>query len=501
MATNNDIKMVVDRKILMTVNIFFGTYLLLLPVYALGAHRWVKLLIIGVMIFEIALFAKISVTRATGITPRFVEDGECYFNKDTRAAIAYIKSRDSDFFRIAKDHQGCTLNDSLIEGYNGTTGYHGFGSTDLVSFYHELGLSKKSARLDSYRFGFEQSPYLLSLFNVKYYIADDPGANPEGFKLVKRFGKRYIYENQYSLPLGVSYEHELPRLKFHKIKANGVKRALLLKSFVREKAAERPTEFKTIDAKEVNRIKAVSSEVFDWATDIETRNMLLLSSNHKDDFYYLTKNEDPMIIYSMEKTRYFNDLKIKINIHSETDTIGQIFWKINAFAQNKSLTFRVAKGRRTYVLDVGKVAFNSLRLDVGAESGKKIHIHKIQLFTYHISGMDFEESIAKLKAGGLKIVEFTNNYLKGSIQTNTEKMLFFSIPYDHGWSALLNGQKQTLEKINLGFLGMKLPPGNHIVELRFIPKLLYEGIFVSILSLIIALLLYYRFPKFKVSVT
>jgi uncharacterized membrane protein YfhO len=452
------------------------------------------------MVFEIALFAKITVRKASGISPSFITEGKCYFDKDTDAIIAYLNARDNDFYRIAKGKHACTLNDALIQGYNGTTGYHGFASTGLVSFYQKMGLSIFTPRIASYRYGFERSPYLLSLFNVKYYISDDPFVFPEGFQLLKRFGNRYLFENQYQLPLGISYSSHISPVQFEEQKIYSSRRALLLKGFVGDEEPGQYPQITMLDYDQVNRIKTIASEFFDWTDNIETRNMHLLASNHKDEFHYISTSKDPKIIFSLENTKYYNDLKITLDIESEDDTLGQVFWKTDAFSQKNSLIFRVAKGRHAYVVDVGKVTFNALRLDVGTKSGMEIHIHNMRIFTHRVFGIDFKETIAQLKSDSLKLVEFSEEYLKGTIQTNADKMLFFAIPYDRGWSARLNGKKRSLEKINFGFLGLKIPPGNHTVELYFRPRRLTEGIYISVLSLIIVTLLYCRFPKYKVSV-
>jgi uncharacterized membrane protein YfhO len=136
---------------------------------------------------------------------------------------------------------------------------------------------------------------------------------------------------------------------------------------------------------------------------------------------------------------------------------------------------------------------------VGSKSGQKIDIYKIQIFTHQILGIHFEETIDQLKSDSLKLEKFSGDYLRGTIHTDTDKMLFFSILYDHGWSARLNGKEWPLKKINFGFLGLEIPPGKHTVELQFRPRLFYPGIFISILSVLITGVCYFRFPTYKLS--
>jgi len=78
----------------------------------------------------------------------------------------------------------------------------------------------------------------------------------------------------------------------------------------------------------------------------------------------------------------------------------------------------------------------------------------------------------------LNITQHNNNTIKGTIDLSaTEQaktMLYFSIPYDMGWQATVNGQSQPLHLINVGMMGLLLDKGKHEIELSFVPP--YSGI-------------------------
>lgn len=73
--------------------------------------------------------------------------------------------------------------------------------------------------------------------------------------------------------------------------------------------------------------------------------------------------------------------------------------------------------------------------------------------------------------------------IKGTINLEDKKLLFFSIPYDQGWSALVDGQEAKLERVNIGFMGLLLEPGEHTVELEYSPPYLFAGMTVSVTAL------------------
>ena len=50
---------------------------------------------------------------------------------------------------------------------------------------------------------------------------------------------------------------------------------------------------------------------------------------------------------------------------------------------------------------------------------------------------------------------------------NESEFVFFSIPWESGWSAYIDGEPVELEKVNIGFMGLVVPAGDHEIELRY----------------------------------
>ncbi len=51
------------------------------------------------------------------------------------------------------------------------------------------------------------------------------------------------------------------------------------------------------------------------------------------------------------------------------------------------------------------------------------------------------------------------------VERDRENLVFFSIPYEEGWTATVNGQPCEIEKVNKGFMAVKVPKG--VSEIRF----------------------------------
>jgi len=93
---------------------------------------------------------------------------------------------------------------------------------------------------------------------------------------------------------------------------------------------------------------------------------------------------------------------------------------------------------------------------------------------------NYQSDINALKKEALIITYHGQKRIEGKIEVEKPKMLFFSIPQDAGWHAEVDGHFVELEKINIGFTGLLLPEGSHVVKLYY--KMPY-GLLLSIISI------------------
>ena len=96
----------------------------------------------------------------------------------------------------------------------------------------------------------------------------------------------------------------------------------------------------------------------------------------------------------------------------------------------------------------------------------------------------YKEITDNLKKDTLEITEFNHSKIKGRIKLEKSKMLFFTIPYDKAWIIKVNGQKEILSRVNIGFSGIVLPKGEHEIELNYVPQYSKITGSVSIISII-----------------
>ena len=88
---------------------------------------------------------------------------------------------------------------------------------------------------------------------------------------------------------------------------------------------------------------------------------------------------------------------------------------------------------------------------------------------------------ARKKQNDFKLISFENDILKFRIHVDeNNQFLSFSVPYDVDWHIYVDGIEVPTYKINISLLGAKISEGEHIVVLKYKPKMLYIGIVVSI---------------------
>lgn len=93
---------------------------------------------------------------------------------------------------------------------------------------------------------------------------------------------------------------------------------------------------------------------------------------------------------------------------------------------------------------------------------------------------------------------YSQNWVAFDIQLPTSQMLFFSIPFDKGWSVYNNGNKLDLiYEVQGGFIGLALDPGQNHLEFKFIPQGLVLGSGLTLLSVI--LFCYMLFKQIKLN--
>ena len=70
--------------------------------------------------------------------------------------------------------------------------------------------------------------------------------------------------------------------------------------------------------------------------------------------------------------------------------------------------------------------------------------------------------------------------MSGEIELAEDKLLLFSIPYDGGWTAYVDGKKQEVLQANIMYSALALPAGKHKIELVYHTPGLAAGFLITL---------------------
>jgi uncharacterized membrane protein YfhO len=101
------------------------------------------------------------------------------------------------------------------------------------------------------------------------------------------------------------------------------------------------------------------------------------------------------------------------------------------------------------------------------------------------SDKEYSNDINILSRDTLQISEQGQNKIRGKINTDKNKMLFFSIPFDKGWKIKIDGKEVSAMMVNIGFIGVPVDKGLHDVELSYTPLYFNLGAAISLMAIIL----------------
>ncbi len=78
--------------------------------------------------------------------------------------------------------------------------------------------------------------------------------------------------------------------------------------------------------------------------------------------------------------------------------------------------------------------------------------------------------------------KFDNNGFTATVTRDKENLVFFSIPYDEGWSATVNGEAVEVERVNAGFMAVKVGKGVSEIRFNYVTPGLFGGLTITLIS-------------------
>lgn len=81
---------------------------------------------------------------------------------------------------------------------------------------------------------------------------------------------------------------------------------------------------------------------------------------------------------------------------------------------------------------------------------------------------------------------YTRTGFTAELDTDKEELIFFSVPYEAGWSAQVNGEEVPIEQVNVGFMAVVVPRGEKVqIEFTYRTPGLFSGTVITVFSLLL----------------
>lgn len=373
------------------------------------------------------------------------------FVNDYGEIIDKIKENDNSFYRLEKDYSYST-NDALLLNYNGishfSSTYEG-NNNKLLGDY--LGIFNRFY-ITNYN---GSTPVTNSIFDIKYLLLNK---NINYYDKIDSYktdtDNVYVYQNQCNLPLGFMVNNKIETLELTKLKPFENQNSIL-KSMTNDNT-DVFLENKNVTYKLNNvKLKENSKEPFVYNT---------INSNYAASIKYKVKVEHGGLLYAYISSDYNKKIDVKLNGKSIIDTSDQNNYRYNILELGE------------YNVD-DEVDFEVVLLD------NSIKFNDIVFYT--LDKDNFEKQINKLQNNvKLNIEKFNMDYIKGNIDVeNDNEILYTSIPLDKGWTVKVDGKKVDKIEIFNSLIGIELSKGQHIIEFMYVPRGLYAGGIVSLISL------------------
>ena len=334
------------------------------------------------------------------------------------AAMEWLREQDESLFRTEVFNRK-SKNDGMMWHVNTTTIFASSADSRTRSFYEAMGMG---AAKGTYWYD-GATPLTSAMLGVKYMIGEDDTMENDLYKLVYSEGNGYLYECNYTLPMGYVVD-------------------LFLE-----------------DAWEIGDINSIATQndlghLLGIEEDLFTPVESVKESNQK---YTITAKEDSYVYIYLGQN---NVNKVKTTVGEKSKTYSQV-----------SFDYLVPVG----LIPAGETATVE---EVDTEKG-------FSTFEAYEVNLDvLERILTELGEESLHIRSHGEGFIKGEVTLTEPGKLVVSIPMDEGWHIYVNGKETEPETFKDMFLAVTLEEGTYDIVLEYKTPGLMPGMVISVLALV-----------------
>ena len=429
-----------DLNILLTLEFLVVYSLLLLAV--LKKFISINLLAILISLFIMVEMSLNASSQMDGIAKEWGFASRSAYNRDIPAMESFSTYIGNKFTRTEK-LQTQTGNDSMKFNYNGISQFSSVRNRSASSTLDKLGFKSSGTNLNL-RYA-NNSILADSLFGIQYNISENP-IDKYGFQVVYQKDNLTLYENQFSLPIAFASQSVYNDVKFN------------------EHTLDNQASF-------LNQLANVDFDYFSPIPYDKTENT--------NDLISVTSssNEDAAIQYQIEVPENSQVYLSFTNLHFSNDKQK----KVDILVNGKKKTFTTDNAFSFFNLDYTKEK-KTFNINVSFPGNSQVSFESPTF--YRLDTKTFTEAIQKIKEQPVT-VSTSKNKVFATYDVKQDTSIFFTIPYDKGWSAYQDGKKIEIKQAQTGFMKVDIPKGKGTITLSFIPNGFITGAICSFTSLLL----------------
>ena len=429
-------------NILLTIE-FLVVYLLLL-LALIRKMISLKIFSILILIFTISEISFNASSQLNGITKEWGFASRSTYDKDIpslEAILEYTKQQPDTFTRTEK-LQTQTGNDSMKFNYNGISQFSSVRNRSASTTLDKLGFKSSGTNLNL-RYA-NNTIIADSLFGISYNISETY-PDKYGFHPSYQKDNLTLYKNQFALPIAFATQSLYKDVTFN------------------DHTLDNQTQF-------LNQIAGLNEEYFypiNHHTD-SGDNVVNLNGTDTEDAtisYSIEVPDNSQVYLSMTKLNFSNDKKKQVDIIVNGEK--------KSFTTDNAFTFfnlGYAEHKQTFDIQIkfpgnAQVSFESPTF-------------------YRLDTKKYTEAIRKIKENPVEVSSYKNK-VTVNYKVKNDTSIFFTIPYDRGWSAYQNGKKLQIQQAQTGFMKIDVPEGEGTITLSFIPKGFVAGASCSLIAIIV----------------
>ncbi len=107
------------------------------------------------------------------------------------------------------------------------------------------------------------------------------------------------------------------------------------------------------------------------------------------------------------------------------------------------------------------------------------------MYSFYFDGQELAADAENLRASAISSFKRTNTGYEATITMKSDNLVFFSVPYDEGWSATVNGKPVEIEQVNVGFMAVYAKAGTNKIVFNYTTPGLKMGIVITAASLLV----------------